>query len=243
MESAQPSLYTTRGAVDGDGAGESAAFVAIGRRNPPDALPAVLKVLEEIDYGVMLVTRHGELRLANPAGLAHCGAQGTMLLERGIVQPRDPADRPDFLQALASAGAGRRSMLVLHADASIVPLATVPLTSAGSQVADGQVVILFGRDRSCEAVSLAFYASRHGLTSAETVVLGKLCQGLRPAQIAARSGVSVSTVRTQIKSIRMKTGAAGVNELLQTVSRLPPMLSSVNRVLWSGDVRFPALGH
>lgn len=51
-----------------------------------------------------------------------------------------------------------------------------------------------------------------GLTAAERAVALALLEGDRPAQIASRRGVSVHTVRTQIKSIYVKAGVSGLVE-------------------------------
>ena len=48
---------------------------------------------------------------------------------------------------------------------------------------------------------------------------------MRPTQIARQLNVTVSTVRTQIGSIRAKTGAASISDLVRQMAVLPPMLS------------------
>jgi DNA-binding CsgD family transcriptional regulator len=50
-----------------------------------------------------------------------------------------------------------------------------------------------------------------------------LCEGLRPSDIARRQRVAISTVRTQIGSIRLKTGASSITSLLREIALLPPM--------------------
>ena len=54
-------------------------------------------------------------------------------------------------------------------------------------------------------------------------MLSQVCKGLRPAQIASNHGVRISTVRTQLRSIRLKTCSDTIRELVQKVSVLPPM--------------------
>ena len=55
-------------------------------------------------------------------------------------------------------------------------------------------------------------------------MLRGLAGGLRPAQIARAAGVAMSTVRTQITSIRLKTGARSIGELVRLVTVLPPIV-------------------
>jgi DNA-binding CsgD family transcriptional regulator len=58
-------------------------------------------------------------------------------------------------------------------------------------------------------------------------VLEHLCGGVRPTEIAQRQGVAVSTVRTQIGSIRAKTGATSIRELVRQVAVLPPLVGAL----------------
>ena len=50
---------------------------------------------------------------------------------------------------------------------------------------------------------------------------------MRPNEIASRAGVAVSTVRTQIGSIRSKTGATSIRELVRQVAVLPPLVGAL----------------
>ncbi len=49
-------------------------------------------------------------------------------------------------------------------------------------------------------------SSRFGLTEAEAAVLAALVEGLTPAEIATRKGVSLTTVRTHIARLHLKFG-------------------------------------
>jgi DNA-binding CsgD family transcriptional regulator len=62
-------------------------------------------------------------------------------------------------------------------------------------------------------------AERHGLTLAETDVLGWLCHGLTNREIAKRSFVSVETVRTHVKHLFSKLGVATRTEAALLVRR------------------------
>jgi len=71
------------------------------------------------------------------------------------------------------------------------------------------------------------YARSMNLTPAETRVLERLCAGVRPSTIALEQAVAVSTVRTQIGSIRAKTGAGSISELVRQVAVLPPVVGAL----------------
>ena len=71
-----------------------------------------------------------------------------------------------------------------------------------------------------------WFARSNNLTPAETAVMKGLCADFTPLQIAARQGVGLATIRTQIGSIRLKTGAgSSIRALVRQVSLLPPLVS------------------
>jgi DNA-binding CsgD family transcriptional regulator len=64
----------------------------------------------------------------------------------------------------------------------------------------------------------AGFAELHGLTKAECGILKALAGGQNPGLIAADTGRSIHTVRTQIRSILQKTGASGQVDLIRLLS-------------------------
>jgi DNA-binding CsgD family transcriptional regulator len=88
-------------------------------------------------------------------------------------------------------------------------------------------LVVLGKREVCGALSVQGYARSVHLTPAETRVLEKLCGGVRPSDIANDAGVAVSTVRTQIGSIRAKTGAASIRDLVRQVAVLPPLVGAL----------------
>ena len=62
-------------------------------------------------------------------------------------------------------------------------------------------------------------------------MLQALCDGLRPKEVARRCEVAVSTIRTQISSIRTKTQTASIRDLVSRVSVLPPITLAMKTAL------------
>jgi len=183
----------------------------------------LVRVLDQLDCGLMLVTEQGRLRFANRIALRECAPARCMRLNDGHVMPRHERSQQDFYRALAASRLGRRSLLSLHCGDAVTGIAVVPMddTAAAGPPA---TLLVFGRQQVCEPLSVEFFAREHRLTAAEASVLRALCDGLRPAAIARRSGVAVSTVRTQVSSLRLKTGARSISELVRRVAVLPPIL-------------------
>lgn len=86
---------------------------------------------------------------------------------------------------------------------------------------------MFSKRQVCEALSVEAFARGHGLTGAETQVLKALSDGTTPHEAAQMLGVRLSTVRTQIGSIRAKTGAPSIRALVQQVACLPPLVTAL----------------
>ncbi len=85
-------------------------------------------------------------------------------------------------------------------------------------------LLVLGKRQVCASLSVQGFARSMKLTPAETRVLERLCAGVRPNTIAVEQAVAVSTIRTQIGSIRAKTGAASIAELVRQVAVLPPVV-------------------
>jgi DNA-binding CsgD family transcriptional regulator len=88
-------------------------------------------------------------------------------------------------------------------------------------------LLLMGKRTVCERLSVQWFARTHALTPTETRVLEALCEGDDPREVAARHAVGMATVRSQIRSIRLKTGAESIRELVRRVAVLPPMRSAL----------------
>lgn len=182
--------------------------------------------MDELDYGMLIVDAVGHLMQANQMGHQHCtSAHGSCRIQDGQLHTRTSADDPVLQRALSQAAAGRRSLLKLGEGAHVDTVAVVPLSSPLGGRADNAVLLVFGKQQVCEALSVEHFARVHNLTHAEGMVLTALCAGDDPSAIARRFGVAVSTVRTQIASVRQKTQAASIRDLVRQVAMLPPIVS------------------
>jgi DNA-binding CsgD family transcriptional regulator len=180
------------------------------------------KVLDEIDYGIAIVSAEGRVLHANVRARAEFGEDRPLRLARDQLQARRPADQSALAQALQAVRKCRRTLLAIGEQASRISIAVVPIEAAAGEDCR-TAALVFQKRLAFEALTLSFFARTHRLTSAETIVLEALCRGLRPQQIASQQGVAISTVRTQVSSIRAKTQTGSMRELVQTLSTLPPL--------------------
>jgi DNA-binding CsgD family transcriptional regulator len=100
--------------------------------------------------------------------------------------------------------------------------AVIPLPQA-SEIQNSRALLLSGVRHAFCPVALTLFAKAAGLTASERDVLISLCSGLAANDIAAQRAVRISTIRSQIGSIREKVGARTVTQVIRIVSALPPM--------------------
>ena len=184
-------------------------------------------MLDEIDYGVLLLGSDAQVLHINHAARCDLDALHPLQLLGRQLRARDAADVVRLHDALqAATQRGLRRLLMLGQDAHRLALAIVPLRSGG---ADGQVAtqLSMGKRQVCGGLGLQWFARSHELTLAETRVLEALCEGLQPNEIAARHGVGIATIRSQIGNIRSKTRSDSIGALVRQVAVLPPLVGAL----------------
>lgn len=192
----------------------------------------LLHAIDEIDYGVVVLNADGRVNVANRAARLECGShQDVLALEGAQLRAQRPVDAASLQRALQGAAEGRRALLRLGEAENSISIAVVPLPHQDGGAGDARVLLMFGKRRVCESLSVEFFARTHRLTHSETQVLVALCQGERPAAMASRLGVALSTVRTHVASIRMKTAASSIRDLVGQVAVLPPIVPALRSAL------------
>ncbi|MEK8030922.1 helix-turn-helix transcriptional regulator [Ideonella sp. DXS29W] len=192
-------------------------------------------MLDEIDYGLLLLADGGRVLHANHAARSSLAAPDHPLLLQGHeLRARLQKDATALHQALhAAASRGLRKLLTVGEGGERAGIAVVPLLApAGRTEASPTVpatLLVIGRREVAGGLSVQGFAREHRLSPSEAQVLSGLCEGRSPNDIAARHGVKIATVRTQIANIRAKTGAESIRDLVQQVAVLPPMVGALRR--------------
>jgi DNA-binding CsgD family transcriptional regulator len=193
----------------------------------PDT-PALARWLQEtldhVGRGMLLVTAGARVLHANRQARQALQSGHALVIEEGRL--RGSGSRDDGLLADALEGAmrrGLRRMLSLGETSDPVTVAVLPIDAEGG----GAALVSLSQPSRSQDLAVHCFARQHGYTSAETSVLEALLSGERPADIARAKGVALSTVRTQIGQLRLKTGAHSIRQLLDRVASLPPMMAVV----------------
>lgn len=200
------------------------------RRGPSAGLVRLLAcVLDEVDYGLLMLSADGRVVRVNHAARAALVASGTLHLAGRRLVSRAPAQQRQLDQAFAAArDEGRRTMLTIASGTGSAGLSIVPLPVALTEARAGHAVLVsFERGRIAESLSLDAHAREHRLTLREQQVLAALCDGQRAKEIALRLEIGEATVRTHVNNIKAKTGCASIVDIVKKVSRLPPMLTAL----------------
>jgi DNA-binding CsgD family transcriptional regulator len=174
-------------------------------------------MLDEVDYGMLLLGDDAELLHVNHAARRELDGDHPLQVLGRQLRARQPQDVARLHDALTGAAQrALRRLVALGTGDERVNLSVIPLSPQAT-------LVILGRRELSQRLSVQCFARERHLTPAETRVLEGLCEGLAPREIAELHGVGLATVRTQIGSIRAKTGAENIRALVRLVAALPPM--------------------
>ena len=185
------------------------------------------QMLDTLDYGMLLLSETGQVLQINKAARRDMDDDHPLQCDGNALLARRSQDALPLREALvAAAERGLRRLLQLGDGRARISVAVVPLPALGADDRPG-VAVLLGKRQVCEELTVEWFARSHNLTMAETAVIKGLCADFTPQQIAERQGVGLATIRTQIGSIRLKTGASSIRALVRQVALLPPLVSAL----------------
>jgi DNA-binding CsgD family transcriptional regulator len=191
--------------------------------------PLTLNLIDQLGSGLVVCDADARVLMANRAARSELHA-GRLLQAAGGVLRRAPAATGELAAAVRMAATkGRRSLVRLTAGDDRLHLSILPLQDDRERL----VLVLLGRRRACSDLELELLAGSYGLTQAERRVLAGLMQEARPTEIAKRHAVKLSTVRTQISSIRAKLGTRSVEGLLLRAAEVPAMPPALGFESWA----------
>jgi DNA-binding CsgD family transcriptional regulator len=189
----------------------------------------LLRVLDEVDYGVLVIDGKGRLRHANHLA-RHEMISARLIMNHGNTLLGVTTDfTVQIQQALEQALRGQRRLVSLRSASRELSLAFIPL-SHPLETDEPSVLVLLSRQSACENLAVRMFARSQNLSPSEESVLMGLCRGLSIPDIAAEHGVVQSTVRSQIKALREKTGCPSIRLMMQRVNSLPPVVPALRIV-------------
>jgi DNA-binding CsgD family transcriptional regulator len=192
-------------------------------------LDQMLRVIDEIDYGILVVNAQGEILHANHLS-RHELLSGHFLASVNNRLTGRSADLCSQVElGLAHARRGQRKLVFFDSSQGDMPVVFIPLTRP-LQTDSPNVLVLLTRQSACENLAVRMYARAQRLSPSEEAVMIGLCRGLEVSDIARANGVAQSTVRSQVKSLREKTGCASIRRLIQRIHSLPPVVPALRSI-------------
>ncbi len=190
----------------------------------------LLRVLDEVDYGMLIVDAQGTILHANHLA-RHELASGRMLMSYGNTLLGSSAEFTAQMQvAMEAAFRGQRRLVLLNKGERELAMTFTPL-SHPLEADQPTVLVMLSRQGTCDNLAVRMFARTIGLSPSEEAVLMGLCRGLEIPDIAAEHGVASSTIRSQIKTLREKAGSSSIRRLLQRINSLPPVVPALRIVM------------
>jgi DNA-binding CsgD family transcriptional regulator len=184
-------------------------------------------MLDEIDYGLMVLGDDARIVLANQGARLELGGERFVRRRQDKLAASSPRHSSKIDAALANVWRGQRSLVTLDGSDGELALSFVPLNSSAQFAAPAPdtpfALVILGKRDACEALTLQQYGEIHGLSRAEQALLPAIIRGLSTKAIAQQQGVATNTVRVQLGSIREKTGAKSLRTLMARLTSLPPV--------------------
>lgn len=179
-------------------------------------------LLDELSFGIAILSRDRALLYASRSALAHFQPGGVLQIVDELVEAGAARDTTQLQEALEDVQSGLRTYLSLGQGDRSVDIAILPLTGMVAE-SGTPAAIVFEQSTQTAGLSLYFYARAHGLTRAEERLLGALYNGASVEDAATRIGCTPNTARTHVRRVLEKTGQPTLRALTARIGRLPPM--------------------
>lgn len=189
------------------------------------SLTITTAALSHLITGVALLDVRGRVLWMNPSAEEIIAARDGLFIRRGELSTAHSSTSIALRRAIAAATSldllsGHSSDLVVDRPSTKPPYVLFVSPAGGTAVEDQlrPAAILFITDpaRSSHGVQDHLRAL-YGLSPAEAALAASLCEGKAPQMIAEERGVTIETVRGQIKQILLKTDTHRQVELVRKI--------------------------
>jgi Bacterial regulatory proteins, luxR family len=194
-----------------------------------NAAPVWLRsLLDDVGFGVLILDRQLNVCFINKDAKVTLGAIGIVDVAIGSTVTANSREKPGnpcnskFVINAKIAATGQRKLVIFGDRENQIAVAMSPIKLDG-QYTDFGVIVNMERKSVCETISLWAYGKVQGLTPGELKVLQQLTDGQDPTAVAKTLKISVTTVRTHIRSMVNKTDSSCMRGLLMKVAKLPPI--------------------
>ncbi len=205
------------------------------RKNPPRTQMHAA-ALDALAFGVVVCEAGGRIVLANKAAqaLAHAGAGITLGRTGkglGAAVPAQTRALAALVNDAARAGPGGIIRLTgrdgcAELIALVTPLPRSFGLDGGTRPAYSLVTLRSAWDSP--SFSAEMLIALFGVSPTQAEIALAIYNGKTPEQIAAERGVAISTLRTHLAEIFLRTGAENQRDLVRLLGTLPPVRTQMN---------------
>ncbi len=192
------------------------------------------RTLDAVTAPLLLIDHLGRVVFANRAAEMELQSGECLQAINGRLAPSPGVQDPRACAAVLRnlrAGYGGTAVLTVGSGIRKVMLSTAPFSDTANMVHRGAAVgLVWLATPQAKSNSAAVIAELFGLTAAEQRLLKTLANGANLAEAADTLGVSIHTVRTQLKSIQQKTGCHTQGELGRVVQQLDVISPGTERM-------------
>ncbi len=196
-----------------------------------DGAALLVGAMEALSIPAFVCDRAGLVRALSPAAENLIAMDRGLKLKLGCLRAINPVDNKALVDAVNLAARGAvvgeppllNTVIIRHGPQNelsmVLDVIALPARQFEFSFAP-RVLVLARGERGRDGRRAALLQAAYALTSAETDIAIQICDGKSPEEIAEARGVSVGTVRIQIKSILAKLGVKRQVELVARVSQL-----------------------
>lgn len=186
------------------------------------------EILDASGTGFLLLDVSGDVLLMNALAAKMAGEGDGFQLCGKRLSPLDCSRRLAFRALIAAAGElpGREGAIALARSSRKRPLQVIvrPFHDLGRHGAQPKILMLVTDPERQSHVRASLLHALYGLTPAETEIANSLLTGSSLEEVAAQRRRSVTTVRSQVKTLLSKTETRRQGELICLLSSLPRMV-------------------
>jgi DNA-binding CsgD family transcriptional regulator len=183
-------------------------------------------ILDSLSIGIVVCDRAGRVYFANAKvrQRSHAESAFPLSLRGQTLHTATPDETRAIMRLIRDAATGARGGAIglFGPDGQgPIPVLVTPLT--GTRGRAGLVLLAIGETGSHSQISEAMLAKLFRLSRTQSSIAAAIFNGRSPEDIATARGIKISTVRTHLADIFLRTKVKTQRDLIRLIGSLPPL--------------------
>lgn len=191
-----------------------------------DSKDNTASVLDALTFGLFICDPTSAVVFANRAAEELTRTRAITCPEPGrqlCVGSGGESRRLQALVSQAATGGAGGAMQITNPDGNAVLVAVVTSLPQPDGEFGGRAVVALRPVRDTPAFTEDMLVALYGLSASQAAIALMLYNGVSAEEIAAARGVKISTIRSHISAIYLRTGAGNQPDLVRLLASLPPL--------------------